>query len=152
MKINFSVLHLLKNISYSCNMFYYTRDGYNLIWWEGRVAESGLMVIKQGMTSSGGNSLFRRTKPPTFPTKPNPALEKAVFSPLLGQNFRKFVIFCDGFRDFRLWPSIDVGYIITKETRQAEGAQTGSRSQACQHRWKTKLPIWLWRPNIFFVL
>jgi hypothetical protein len=45
-------------------------------------------------------------KPPKFPTKlsnfrqtppPPPfALEKAVFSPLLGQNFRKFVIFREG--------------------------------------------------------
>jgi hypothetical protein len=42
-------------------------------------------------------------KPPKFPTKlsnfrqtPQFALEKAVFSPLLGQNFRKFVIFREG--------------------------------------------------------
>ena len=58
--------------------------------------------------TSGGNSLFRwwggGAKPPKFPTKlsnfrqpPPPfALEKAVFSPLLGQNFRKFVIFREG--------------------------------------------------------
>jgi hypothetical protein len=53
--------------------------------------------------SSGGNSLFPvgGAKPPKFPTKlsnfrqpPTPfALEKAVFSPLLGQKFRKFLIF-----------------------------------------------------------
>ena len=52
--------------------------------------------------TSGGNSLFPvgGAKPPKFPTKlsnfrqtPPFALEKAVFSPLLGQNFRKFVIF-----------------------------------------------------------
>jgi hypothetical protein len=42
-------------------------------------------------------------EPPKFPTKlsnfrqtPPFALEKAVFSPLLGQNFRKFVIFREG--------------------------------------------------------
>ena len=42
-------------------------------------------------------------KPPKFPTKlsnfrqtPLFALEKAVFSPLLGQNFRKFIIFREG--------------------------------------------------------
>jgi hypothetical protein len=49
--------------------------------------------------SSGG------AKPSKFPTKlsnfrqtPSFALEKAVFSPLIGQNFRKFVI---SHRDFR---------------------------------------------------
>ena len=49
---------------------------------------------------------FRQTPPPPF------ALEKAVFSPLIGQNFRKFVIFHEGgggggarppHRDFRHW-------------------------------------------------
>jgi hypothetical protein len=54
-------------------------------------------------------------KPPKFPTKlsnfrqtPPFALEKAVFSPLLGQNFRKFVISGEGggaspHQDFRHW-------------------------------------------------
>jgi hypothetical protein len=53
---------------------------------------------------SGGNSLLPvggAAKPPKFPTKlsnfrhtPSPfALEKIVFSPLLDQNFRKFVNF-----------------------------------------------------------
>jgi hypothetical protein len=53
---------------------------------------------------SGGNSLFPvvggGAKPPKFPTKlsnfrhtPPFALEKTVFSPLLGQNFRKCVNF-----------------------------------------------------------
>jgi hypothetical protein len=55
----------------------------------------------QKFTFSGGGA-----KPPKFPTKlsnfrkpppPPPfALEKAVFSPLSGQNFRKFVIFREG--------------------------------------------------------
>jgi hypothetical protein len=36
-------------------------------------------------------------KPRPFPTNPAPfAFEKAVFSPLLGQNFRQFVIFREG--------------------------------------------------------
>jgi hypothetical protein len=37
-------------------------------------------------------------KPPKFPTTPPPpfALEKAVFSSLLGQDFQKFVIFREG--------------------------------------------------------
>jgi hypothetical protein len=53
--------------------------------------------------SSGGNSLSPvglGAKPPKFPTKlsnfrqtPPFALEKTVFSSLLGQNFRKFVNF-----------------------------------------------------------
>jgi hypothetical protein len=54
--------------------------------------------------TSGGNSLFPvGAEPSKFPTKlsnfrqtPPFALEKAVFSPLIGQNFRKFVIFHEG--------------------------------------------------------
>ena len=54
---------------------------------------------------SGGNSLFPvgGAKPSKFPTKlsnfrqtPPFALEKAVFSLFIGQNFRKFVIFHEG--------------------------------------------------------
>ena len=56
------------------------------------------------MNSSGGNSLFPvGAKPSKFPTKLSNfrqtipfALEKAVFSPFIGQNFRKFVIFHEG--------------------------------------------------------
>ena len=43
-------------------------------------------------TFSGGGA-----KPPKFPTYPPPfALEKTVFSPLLDQNFRKFINFPEG--------------------------------------------------------
>jgi hypothetical protein len=73
---------------------------------------------------SGGNSLFPvgAEKPSKFPIKlsnfrqppPSFALEKAVFSPFIDQNFRKFVIFHEGggggggrppppHRDFRHW-------------------------------------------------
>jgi hypothetical protein len=56
-------------------------------------------------TPSGGNSLFPvgGANPSKFPTKPSNfqqtppfVLEKVVFSPLIGQNFRKFVIFHEG--------------------------------------------------------
>jgi hypothetical protein len=69
-----------------------------------------LLTLCACSVTSGGNSLFRwwgGAKTPKFPTKlsnfrqpppppPQFALEKAVFSPLLGQNFRKFVIFREG--------------------------------------------------------
>ena len=53
---------------------------------------------------SGGNSLVPLgggAKPSKLPTKlsnfqQTVALEKAVFSPLLGQNFQKCIIFCEG--------------------------------------------------------
>jgi hypothetical protein len=63
--------------------------------WE---TNSGIPNQWRKFTFSGGGA-----KPPKFPTKlsnfrqtPPFALEKAVFSPLLGQNFRKFVIFVKG--------------------------------------------------------
>jgi hypothetical protein len=63
-------------------------------------ADSG--HLKQVYSFSGGNFPFSGggAKPSKFPTKlsnfrqiPSFALEKAVFSPFIGQNVRKFVIF-----------------------------------------------------------
>jgi hypothetical protein len=62
-----------------------------------------IYLIIEFIGFSGGNSLFPvgggGGKPPKFPTNLSNlrqislfALEKAVFSPLSGQNFRKFVI------------------------------------------------------------
>jgi hypothetical protein len=71
---------------------------------EQEVASCVDVVNGASATNSGGNSLFPGgAKPSKFPTKlsnfrqtPTFALEKAVFSPFIGQNFRKFVIFHEG--------------------------------------------------------
>jgi hypothetical protein len=65
----------------------------------------------------GEQSLLNYRKTFKFPTTPPPfALEKAVFGPLLGQNFRKFVIFHEGGRaspSAPLPPLPDISYTYT---------------------------------------
>jgi hypothetical protein len=88
----------------NCKSCIKLRCTWRLIYFRG-VWGGGGDLLERVTEYSGGNLLFPvgGAKPSKFPTKlsnfrqtPPFALEKAVFSPLLGQNFRKFVIFHEG--------------------------------------------------------
>ena len=79
---------------------------FNTLKWPQKPVPPNFFMLPRPLAIfSGGNSLFPvgggGAKPSKLPTKlsnfrQTVALEKAVFCPLLGQHFQKFIIFCEG--------------------------------------------------------